>query len=134
MIQNKIVVRYQDGRINKGVTNDFSPNKDLFHLHPMDALPETKPFKVSMQELKAVFFVKTFEGNPKYNDKKELEVDKTVVGRKIRVIFRDGEVLVGTTQGYQPGRPGFFMHIADSQSNNERSFVISAATQEVSFI
>jgi hypothetical protein len=43
MIQNKIVVRYQDGRINKGVTSDFSPNKDLFHLHPMDALPETKP-------------------------------------------------------------------------------------------
>ena len=34
MIQNKIVVRYQDGRINKGVTNDFSPNKDLFQLFP----------------------------------------------------------------------------------------------------
>ena len=43
MIQNKIVVRYQDGRINKGVTNDFSPNKDLFHLFPVDALTETKP-------------------------------------------------------------------------------------------
>jgi hypothetical protein len=134
MIQNKIVVRYQDGRINKGVTSDFFPNKDLFHLSPVNAPPGTKTIKVSIQELKAVFFVKTFEGNPEYNDKKELEADKTVVGRKIRVIFKDGEVLVGTTHGYQPGRPGFFIHPADSQSNNERCFVVSAATQEVSFI
>ena len=134
MIQNKIVVRYQDGRINKGVTSDFFPNKDLFHLFPVDALPETKPIKVSMQELKAVFFVKTFEGNPGYNKKKEFEADKTVIGRKIRVIFRDGEVLVGTTQGYQPNRSGFFIHIVDPQSNNERCFIITAATQEVSFI
>ena len=134
MIQNKIVVRYQDGRISKGVTGDFFPNKDLFHLFPVNALPGTKPIKVSIQELKAVFFVKTFEGNPEYNDKKELEADKTVVGRKIRVIFKDGEVLVGTTHGYQPGRPGFFIQPADPQSNNDRCFVISAATQEVSFI
>jgi len=87
-----------------------------------------------MQELKAVFFVKTFEGNPGYNKKKEFEADKTVIGRKIRVIFKDGEVLVGTTQGYQPNRPGFFIQIVDPQSNNERCFIISAATQEVSLI
>jgi hypothetical protein len=89
---------------------------------------------VSIQELKAVFFVKTLEGNREYKDKKEFEADKTVAGRKIRVVFKDGEVLVGTTHGYQPGRPGFFIHIVDPQSNNERCFVISAATQEVSFI
>ena len=134
MIQNKIVVHYQDGRINKGVTSDFFPNKDVFHLLPVNAPPESKPILVSLQELKAVFFVKTFEGNPEYKDKKEWEADKTVVGRKIRVVFKDGEVLVGTTHGYQPGRPGFFIHIADPQSNNERCFVISSATQEVSFI
>lgn len=134
MIQNKIVVRYQDGRIDKGVTSDFFPDKDLFHLSPVNTLPEAKPTKVSIQELKAVFFVKTFEGNREYKDRKEFEADKTVAGRKIRVIFKDGEVLVGTTHGYQPGRPGFFIHIVDPQSNNERCFVISAATQEVSFI
>ena len=134
MIQNKIVVHYQDGRINKGVTSDFFPNKDVFHLLPVNALPESKPILVSIQELKAVFFVKTFEGNPEYKDKKEWEADKAVVGRKIRVVFRDEEVLVGTTHGYQPGRPGFFIHPADPQSNNDRCFVISSATKEVSFI
>ena len=134
MIQNKIVVHYQDGRINKGMSSDFSANKDLFHLSPVNALPETKPIKVYINELKAVFFVKTFEGNREYKDKKEFEADETVSGRKIRVFFKDGEVLIGTTHGYQPDRPGFFVHIADPQSNNERCFVISAATQEVSLI
>jgi hypothetical protein len=54
--------------------------------------------------------------------------------RKIRVVFADGETLVGTTQGYQPGRPGFFVVPADSGSNNDRCFVVSAATKEVSFV
>ena len=34
MIQNKIVVRYQDGRMSKGYTSNFMPNKDIFHLLP----------------------------------------------------------------------------------------------------
>jgi len=42
--------------------------------------------------------------------------------------------MVGATQGYQPGRPGFFLIPADAQSNNERCFVVTAATQEVSFL
>ncbi len=134
MIQNKIVVRYQDGSVKKGVTNDFFPNKDVFHLMPMDALPGTQPMKVSIQDLKAVFFVKTFEGNPQYNDKKDFDAVKTAVGRKLKVLFKDGEVLVGTTHGYQPGRSGFFIVPADPQSNIERCFVISAATKDVSFI
>jgi hypothetical protein len=134
MLQNKIVVCYQDGRIYTGVTRDFFPNKDVFHLFSVNGLPETEPIIISIQELKAVFFVKEFEGNWEYKDKEEWESDKAVAGRKIRVIFKDGEVLVGTTHGYQPGRPNFFVHPLDPQSNNERCFVISAATKEVSFI
>ena len=133
MIQNKIVVRYQDGRVLKGFTRDFLPNKDLFHLSPMDA-PESKPQEVRIPELKAVFFVKDFMGNPQYKARQEFDPSRPVIGRKIRVVFRDGETLVGTTQGYEPGRPGFFLIPADSQSNNERCFVVSAATQEVSFV
>jgi len=133
MIQNKIVVRYQDGRLIKGFTNDFFPNKDLFHLVPMDAPPGSKPMDVRIPELKAVFFVKEFGGNPQYKDKQEFDSTKPVMGRKIQVTFKDGETLLGTTQGYQPGRPGFFVNPADTQSNIERCFVVSAAAQEVKF-
>jgi len=134
MIQNKIVVRYLDGHLVKGFTNDFLPNKDLFHLIPMDAPPGTKPLDVRISELKAVFFVKEFGGNPGYKDKQEFDPSKPVMGRKIQVTFKDGEIMLGTTQGYQPNRPGFFIVPADAQSNIERCFVVTAATQEVKFI
>jgi hypothetical protein len=49
-------------------------------------------------------------------------------------VFNDGEMLLGTTTGYQPGRPGFFVVPADADSNSERCYVISAATQSVSFL
>jgi hypothetical protein len=134
MIQNKIVVRYQDGRLLKGITNDFFPNKNLFHLVLMDSPPGSNPLELHTVDLKAVFFVKEFSGKLNYDDKKEFDPTKPSVGRKIRVVFKDGELLVGTTNGYQPDRPGFFVVPADANSNIERCFVITSATQEVSLI
>lgn len=129
---NKVVVRFADGRILKGMTADFFPNKDLFHVSEAGTAPGTEPLEVRTSELKALFFVKDYAGNPGYQEAKEFV--RPPVGRAIRVVFKDGEVLVGTTTGYQPGRPGFFVEPADPGSNNERCFVISSATQEVSFI
>ena len=51
MIQNKIVVRYMDGQLLKGVTNDFSPNKDIFHLIPADAPHGSKPMELSPHDV-----------------------------------------------------------------------------------
>lgn len=134
MIQNKIVVRYQDGRILKGYTGDFLPTKAAFHVTPLDAPPGTRPTLVPVGELKAVFFVKDLAGNAGHRERLEFSVDTPAVGRKIRVAFRDGEVLVGTTQGYDPTRVGFFIVPADGDSNNERCFVVGAATVKVSFL
>ncbi len=134
MEQNKIVVRYTDGRIVKGFTVDFMPAKEMFHVTPAGSQPGGKAVTVSVKECKALFFVKDFAGNPQYQDRKEFEPGRGVGGRKIRVTFKDAETLVGTTQGYQPGRPGFFLFPADPNSNIDRSFVVSAATKEVSFL
>jgi hypothetical protein len=134
MIQNKIVARYQDGRIMKGTTADFMPNRELFHVVPFDAPPGSIPVDVFVKDLKAVFFVKDFEGNAQYTEKKDFDTTKPAAGRKIKVVFKDGEIMTGTTQGYQPGRPGFFIVPADPKSNNDRFFVVSAATREVDFV
>ena len=131
---NQIVARYRDGQIVKGVTNDFLPTKDHFHVAPSGAAPGAKPLEVRVADLKALFFVKDFVGQPDYVEGEWFDPAKTAAGRKIRVVFKDGEVIVGTTQGYQPGRPGFFIQPADAKSNNERCFVITAATREVSFL
>lgn len=129
-----MVARYQDGRVLKGVTNDFLPAKDRFHLVPLESAPGTKPVEVLISDLKALFFVRDFAGNPQHKESGDFDPTKAAGGRKIRVVFKDGETMVGTTQGYQPGRPGFFVVPADAKSNNERCFVVSVATREVSFL
>jgi hypothetical protein len=129
-----VVARYQDGRVLKGVTNDFIPAKDRFHLVPLESAPGTKPVEVLIGDLKALFFVRDFAGNPQHKESGDFDLTKAAGGRKIRVVFKDGETIVGTTQGYQPGRPGFFVVPADAKSNNERCFVVSVATREVSFL
>ena len=131
---NKVIARYADSHMLRGVTADFSPMKDLFHISETNAPPGTKPVEVKINELKALFFVKDFAGNPQHVKTNEFNPSQPPIGRKIKVIFKDGEVLVGTTTGYQPGRPGFFLVPADAGANNERCYIISAATKEVSFI
>jgi hypothetical protein len=79
-----------------------------------------------------VFFVKTFEGDPQHQ--RSNEPNQGGPGRRLRIVFKDGEVVVGTTQGYDRSRPGFFVIPVDAGGNNERCFVVAAATQEVSFV
>jgi hypothetical protein len=127
MAGSQVVVRYRDGGVLKGTTRNFLPARDGFHVQT--AAGETVP--VSQSQLKAIFFVRDFFGNPKHDEKKDFDPAWPALGRKLRVEFADGEVLLGTTQGWQPSRPGFFMFPADVRSNNERCFVITAATRQV---
>ena len=131
---NKIVAHFQDGRLLKGFTTDFLPAKDRFHVVAEGQAVGTKPLEVRVGDLKALFFVRTFEGNPAHHDSVDATSGRAGAGRGIRVVFRDGEVMAGTTQGYDKSRPGFWLTPADPASNNERCFVVAAATQEVSFI
>ena len=133
VMQNKIVAHYQDGRVVKGRTANFLPTKETFHVTPEDQ-PTATGLEIRLKALKAVFFVKDLVGNKEYDDKKEFDPAKPLVGRKIRVRFRDKEVLVGTTQGYKPDRVGFFLIPADPKSNIERCFVVAAAAEEISFL
>ena len=131
---NKVVARYADGRVLKGTTADFFQTKDQFHLRAPTALDSEKPMAILTKELKALFFVKTYEGTPERVKPKGYDPTHLPAGRPIEVKFKDGESLVGTTTGYQPGRPGFFLVPADPESNTERCFVVAAATRQISFL
>ena len=129
----KVVARYIDGKVAKGLSQDFFPNKDHFHIYPADK-SSGETVEILLKELKAVFFVRDFVGNFQYNERKEyLEGDKPS-GRKIEVMFKDGEVLVGTTLGYDPSRPGFFLFPADPKSNNVRVFAVTTSVKKVRFL
>jgi len=115
--------------LRKGTTSDFFPNKDRFHLTEKES-GEVR--EIRLRGLKAVFFVKSFEGDPAYRENQELE--RAGFGKRIRVRFHDGETQVGYTQGFSPTRPGFFFFPADPNANNERVFVVNAATADVRFV
>ena len=131
---NKVVARYADGRIVKGTTSDFVPTKDRFHVAPTDAAVGARAVEIQMKELKAVFFVKDLVGNPGHEERQDFDATHPMTGRRVRVTFADGEVLVGTTQAYQPGRPGLFMVPADAESNIDRCYVVGTSTREIALI
>ena len=129
MAGNRVVARFRDGRTVKGTTTDFLPTRETLHIHHEVAVETVK-----LSELKALFFVRDLAGDPNRQDSNAFDLSQTVVGRKIRVEFADGEVLVGTTQGYQPERSGFFVAPADPKANHERVFVLQAATRSVTLL
>ena len=129
----KVVVRYRDGRILKGLTQDFFPNKNSFHLFLTDS-PSGKPIEVLVKELKAVFVVRDFVGNPQYNERKEYIYGEKPFGRKVEVTFEDGEVMVGSTMTYHHNPSSFFLFPADPKSNNARVFVILSAVRQVRYL
>jgi hypothetical protein len=130
---NKVVARYNDGHVVRGITFDFDTSRDHFHIIEAGAEAGSKPTDVKLDELKAVFFVRDFEGDPTHEERKEFDPNKPPMGRKIRVVFKDGETLVGVTPGYQSGRAGFFLLPADKESNAERCYVVSSSAQSILF-
>src|SRR3990172_3579848 len=129
----KVVVRYLNGQVLKGFTQDFLPNKDRFHLHPPDK-SSGESVEVLTKDLKAIFFVHDFAGNPQYDERKKYMDAEKPQGRKVEVTFVDGEILVGSTLGYDPKRPGFFLFHVDPKSNNIRVFAISPSVKNVRYL
>ncbi len=131
MEPTKVAVRYINGTVIKGFIQNFSPNKDRFHLIPADK-PSGGTIEVSVNHLKAVFIVRDFYGNPHYNERKKYIEGENPPGLKLKVKFADGEVMVGSTSLiYDPKKQGFFIIPADPKSNNMRVFVVSSAVKSV---
>ena len=126
----KVVVRYANGDVVKGFTLDFFPNKEHFHIFPLDH-PSKSSVEVCVKDLKAVFVVRDFEGDPRYREDKRFVGAEPASGKQVEVAFNDGEVMVGTTLGYDRNRQGFFIFPADPKSNNIRVFVVCSAIRNV---
>ena len=128
MIRSKIVARYNDKRVVKGYSNNFFPNKVFFHLEST----EGDSHRIEMEDLKAVFFTKDFEGNKEHQYDYSHEIRGA--GRKLKVEFNDGEVVVGYSLAYSADRQGFFLTPADVNGNNERIFVLNDASKNVELL
>jgi hypothetical protein len=129
--RSRVVVAYLDGRRLKGYVYNFSPFNVRFRLFPLEEAPQSRGIDVQLKELKAVFIVRDFAGNPGY--KESQRVDPSRVGRRIEVILADGEKIIGTTDAYNPQKPGFYVSPADLESNTLRAFVIKKNAKHIRF-
>ncbi len=128
MEENRIVVKFQNQEVLKGKTNDFFPNRNRFHIELMDG----SIMDVVVEDLKAIFFVKDFEGDKHHKDSYNDVLNNA--GRKTKVKFKDGEIIYGYTLGYSPDRQGFYLTPADLGGNNERIFIVISATENIQFV
>ncbi|MEK6581595.1 MAG: hypothetical protein AABY50_02665 [Nitrospirota bacterium] len=139
---DKVVIRFNHGKLLKGYLKKFSQDSRtiLFEEAGVDSIQE-----ISVQELKAILFVRTFEGDKKYREKKKYE-HRQRKGRKMFVKFKDGESMIGYLEGDMPWekgffiskpdekKAGFFLMPADEGSNNIKVFVIGASVKDITAI
>ena len=129
---NKVVVALVDKRRVKSFVYNFSPARETFSVFPNEAAPKSDATEIKLKDVKAVFFVKDLAGNSARNDAQS--PDRLGRGRKMEIVFRDGETVIGTTEAYHPQKPGFFLFPADPESNNARTFVVNANLRSVKFL
>ena len=127
MAENKIVVHLKGGEIRKGVTHDFQPEEQQFHLLPAEG--GGVPLRIQIDSMKAIFYVKDYIGN------RDFVADRRFAGsdqadQKAVVTFRDGEEIWGyLAQGDHETGSGFFFYPADKEDNNIRIFVVRSAIE-----
>ena len=129
---SKVVVGFLNGGRTRGYVENFSVLEESFNLLPQEDPLHGQEIKVALKDLKAVFFVWDFIGNPEPLD--SLREDGPMQGRGIQVTFRDGETIVGRPEGYNSQRVGFFMYPANPRSNNIRIFVVTKNTRQVRLV
>jgi hypothetical protein len=130
----KVVAHYQDGRLVKGITNNFALNDPTLLIIPVDGEDQPtgdRPTQVAVADLKAAFLVESLQGNPGRKDIRSFEKTPPVYGRKLTITFKDGETLCGVSPTYDPSRPVFMLTPADPESNNLRMIVVNQAVTNV---
>jgi hypothetical protein len=131
-MENKIVVHMKDGAIHKGVTHDFAPESENFHILPAEG--GGVPLRVTVDGMKALFYVKDYLGNRDFVARQQFD-EAREAGKKAIVRFKDGEEIWGYLgEGAQAEDTGFFFFPADAEDNNLRIFVIRSALEGMRLI
>ena len=124
-----VVARHLDGRLVKGRTEDFRPERDTFHVEKEDGSSITR---VRVGELKALFFVKSLDGDRNHTDHKRFQTQEIeFVGTKTWIEFVDGEKLAGWAGPMEQDDVGFYILPTDRNSNLEKAFVVNSSLKQI---
>ena len=138
----KVVAHLSDGRLIKGHT-DAVASTDLDALLKRAAIfmpaeitirsiDKGQTMTIPLASLKALYFVKSFEGLGQYKEIKFFEGHPPIEGLWVRMKFRDEECTEGVLRNSHHFLvdPGFLLKPPDPESNNEIVYVVKNALIE----
>lgn len=129
--RQRLVVRFKDGHIARGVCFALNPKETSFHLDETDenGITSGQTTQIRYSEIKAVFYVKSFDGK---FDRSTRYREWTAEGNEIVAEFSDGEVLRGSTlHPYNPDDPRFHLIPKEEKTNNISILVEASALAHV---
>lgn len=136
---SKVVARYNDGQLLKGYIRDFTGDGDTV---VVEEAATGKGRTVYLDELKALFYVKSFEGSQNHRDRKIYRAGQKK-GRKVYIQFSDREKTMGFLEADVPPEKltaflkpdgktkGFFLIPADQEGNNTRVFAVWRSVADI---
>jgi hypothetical protein len=132
----KIIARLRDGKLIKGYMKHM-PMENVESVFDEAAIAlsreigvtlagSSETLSIPLESLKALFFVKSFEGSSDYQEVKFFSASPMIKGLWVRVKFFDNESLEGVIRNSIEHlvRPGFFLKPPDPNSNNEILYVV----------
>ena len=107
----------------------MDPTRPTFHVRP----PEGRAAEVKLKDLKALFFVRSLDGDMARHEVHALDpADPRSKGSTpVALHFPAGEVMIGLTNRFPPNRPFFFIVPVDASSNNIRILVNRSAIKKM---
>lgn len=120
----KVVLRDRDGNTTFGFSYQTELSDEIRII-----TREGKDQTVCLSQLKAVFFVRDFKGDPKYQPVQFLNKAPTSEKLWVRVEFTDGEVLEGRVNNSLDllVQAGFYLWPSDHETNNLSVFIPKSA-------
>ena len=141
MVTYRVVVRYEDRAVRGFVEeSELGSIEQLFRndaQHPLDSirlklLDSEKVEEVPTKDAKAVFFVKTFDGDLRHRALHFHENAPIVPGLWVRVYFYDGEMIEGIISNTRDFvlEAGFFMRPTDPNGNNRLVYILKGGLKD----
>jgi hypothetical protein len=115
MFEQKVVVRYKDGKTLAGFGDSFVAGEAEILVQDLNEAIH----RVPLSDVKMVCFVRTFGTDPAETHRPAGRVlYQAIPGNRVRVAFRDGEVLEGVTSLQSRPTRGFFLTPLNPHGNN----------------
>ncbi len=120
-MSQKVVAHFINHDFVKGTSSDVDPKRPTCHVQTADR----GVVEVDLAQLKALFFVRDFNGRPEYEEAHQPQPgDGRLRGsRLIELVFADGEKLGCLVNSYPPRGQFFYVMPMDHRSNNLRVLV-----------